>query len=51
MIWEIFWGLAPGFLLSGGGRAWMPASLVGDKLGAVSPAPLWGRRQGAGHCH
>ncbi|TDN96817.1 MULTISPECIES: permease [Halomonas] len=40
MIWEIFWGLALGFLLSGVIRAWVPASLVGDKLGTVSPTSL-----------
>jgi hypothetical protein len=42
--WEITWGLALGFLLSGLIRAWVPASL---SLCAF----LWGRRQGGGHCH
>ncbi|WP_168709153.1 hypothetical protein [Halomonas borealis] len=44
MAWEITWGLALGFLLSGLIRAWVPASL---SLCAF----LWGRRQGGGHCH
>ncbi|MBZ9539329.1 permease [Modicisalibacter tunisiensis] len=40
MVWEIFWGLALGFLLSGVIRAWIPAELVGDKLGRATPRSL-----------